>query len=412
MIIILGELFLHIARIARAKRPKMLLLENVPGLVHLQGGLVLRTVLRALSRCGYAVAYKVIDAVSLVPQYRKRIYIVGVRKDIIDFLTTVSSSMSSSSSTQHHSSHVFAFPNIPHLYRTTKEVLEPRSAIRSRHLLPAEKWAKATASSIYSSRKHWKLANLDRPAGTLVTSYRRGYLYNSQFVALSPMVDREKDQKNRSADARSNEEDKTADASSNPSPVAANGVGSGDGGDDERCITVSDRGCESAEAPVRYFTEREAARIMGFPEDFILPIPKDDNGSAQNIQQQQRQKQHDLKGTGAYGLLGNAVVPPLIACVGYALLDYVHQFDPARSHYHSFHNPHCDSEASADVTSGTGSCASLHMSSRCSGSSRNTPAVPRWLYRAMELVIEATPVDQREKLLDRTLDWESQDRDV
>lgn len=48
-----GTLFFEIARIARVKRPKYLLLENVPGLLSHDGGRTFATILGTLSELGY-----------------------------------------------------------------------------------------------------------------------------------------------------------------------------------------------------------------------------------------------------------------------------------------------------------------------------------------------------------------------
>ena len=50
-----GTLFFEIARIARVKRPKYLLLENVPGLLSHDGGRTFATILNALSELGYSL---------------------------------------------------------------------------------------------------------------------------------------------------------------------------------------------------------------------------------------------------------------------------------------------------------------------------------------------------------------------
>lgn len=67
-----GTLFFEIARIARVKRPKYLLLENVPGLLSHDGGRTFATILNALSELGYNVAWQVLNSANFgVPQARK-----------------------------------------------------------------------------------------------------------------------------------------------------------------------------------------------------------------------------------------------------------------------------------------------------------------------------------------------------
>ena len=73
-----GTLFFEIARIARVKRPKYLLLENVPGLLSHDGGRTFATILTTLSELGYDVAWQVLNSANFgVPQSRKRVFIIG-----------------------------------------------------------------------------------------------------------------------------------------------------------------------------------------------------------------------------------------------------------------------------------------------------------------------------------------------
>ena len=72
-----GTLFFEIARIARVKRPKYLLLENVPGLLSHDGGRTFATILSALEELGYHVTWQVLNSANFgVPQARKRVFIV------------------------------------------------------------------------------------------------------------------------------------------------------------------------------------------------------------------------------------------------------------------------------------------------------------------------------------------------
>lgn len=73
-----GTLFFDVARIIAAKRPKAFLLENVKNLVSHDGGNTFRVILQTLQEeLGYDVHWKVLDAKPWVPQHRERILIVG-----------------------------------------------------------------------------------------------------------------------------------------------------------------------------------------------------------------------------------------------------------------------------------------------------------------------------------------------
>ncbi|MDA1220206.1 MAG: DNA cytosine methyltransferase [Chloroflexi bacterium] len=64
-------------------RPKTLVLENVPGLVSFQNGLVVRSILSALSQMGYIFRVKILSAAHYgVPQERWRLIILGWHSDL------------------------------------------------------------------------------------------------------------------------------------------------------------------------------------------------------------------------------------------------------------------------------------------------------------------------------------------
>lgn len=73
-----GTLFFEICRILNAKRPPVVLLENVKHLVYHDHGKTLRVILDKLDELGYTTSWKVLNGVDFgVPQNRERIIIVG-----------------------------------------------------------------------------------------------------------------------------------------------------------------------------------------------------------------------------------------------------------------------------------------------------------------------------------------------
>ena len=73
-----GTLFHEICRLAEARHPKYLLLENVPGLLTHEGGQTFLAILTALEQLGYSLEWCVVNSANFgVPQDRKRVYIVG-----------------------------------------------------------------------------------------------------------------------------------------------------------------------------------------------------------------------------------------------------------------------------------------------------------------------------------------------
>lgn len=78
-----GTLFFDVARIIHARKPKAFFLENVPNLVGHDGGRTFKIILETLTEdLGYVVNFKVMDGSLYVPQKRRRIIIVGFRKDV------------------------------------------------------------------------------------------------------------------------------------------------------------------------------------------------------------------------------------------------------------------------------------------------------------------------------------------
>lgn len=76
-----GTLFFDVARIIAEKRPKAFLLENVKNLVSHDKGNTFKIILHTLrEELGYDVHYRVIDASHFVPQHRERILIAGFRE--------------------------------------------------------------------------------------------------------------------------------------------------------------------------------------------------------------------------------------------------------------------------------------------------------------------------------------------
>ncbi len=73
-----GTLFFEISRIAEAKRPQMLLLENVKGLLSSDRGQTFQTILQELGRIGYWAEWQVLNSKHHgVPQNRERVFIIG-----------------------------------------------------------------------------------------------------------------------------------------------------------------------------------------------------------------------------------------------------------------------------------------------------------------------------------------------
>ncbi|MEN9915036.1 MAG: hypothetical protein RL528_1800, partial [Bacteroidota bacterium] len=80
-----GTLFFDIARVAKIHQPKVILLENVKGLIGHESGKTFNIILDVLTKdLNYHIQYKVINTAKYanIPQNRERIYIVATKKKV------------------------------------------------------------------------------------------------------------------------------------------------------------------------------------------------------------------------------------------------------------------------------------------------------------------------------------------
>lgn len=77
-----GRLFFEIVRIAKHHKPRILLLENVPAILSERMAGCMRDIRDELDKIGYTLTLSLLNASYFgVPQCRKRVYFVGLRKD-------------------------------------------------------------------------------------------------------------------------------------------------------------------------------------------------------------------------------------------------------------------------------------------------------------------------------------------
>ncbi len=78
-----NDLYAQFVRILLAKRPRFFLIENVRGMLSLDGGRAFERILFALDEAGYQTNFKVLNAADFgVPQTRIRLFVAGVRKSV------------------------------------------------------------------------------------------------------------------------------------------------------------------------------------------------------------------------------------------------------------------------------------------------------------------------------------------
>lgn len=73
-----GTMFFEVARIIKVKRPKIILLENVKGLLNHNKGETFSVIIQTLDELGYEVQWMVLNSKFFgVPQNRERVFIIG-----------------------------------------------------------------------------------------------------------------------------------------------------------------------------------------------------------------------------------------------------------------------------------------------------------------------------------------------
>ena len=81
-----NRLFYGFVKFVNWFSPKAFVMENVKGLLSMQGGKVIETIIQEFSQagmCGYNVAYEILKASDYgVPQHRERVVLIGFRKDL------------------------------------------------------------------------------------------------------------------------------------------------------------------------------------------------------------------------------------------------------------------------------------------------------------------------------------------
>lgn len=111
-----GTLFFEIVRILQDKSPRAFLLENVKNILSHDKGKTFKIIEKTLTEeLGYYLYYQVIDASLLLPQHRKRIFLVGFQEPI-----------------------EFNFPQITPLNTKIKDILE--SEVDSKYTLSDHLW--------------------------------------------------------------------------------------------------------------------------------------------------------------------------------------------------------------------------------------------------------------------------------
>jgi len=78
-----NKLYLEMLRVIKEKRPKYFVAENVPGILNIGAGQVIKMIMGDFREAGYKAQYKVLNAADFgVPQKRLRVIFLGTREDV------------------------------------------------------------------------------------------------------------------------------------------------------------------------------------------------------------------------------------------------------------------------------------------------------------------------------------------
>lgn len=81
-----NRLYKSFVRIVKDLSPRVVLLENVPGMVSLFGGKIKDAIMEEFSSLGYQMQYKIMRASDYgVPQHRRRVVFVGIKKGTFEY---------------------------------------------------------------------------------------------------------------------------------------------------------------------------------------------------------------------------------------------------------------------------------------------------------------------------------------
>ncbi|MDR0601932.1 MAG: DNA (cytosine-5-)-methyltransferase [Treponema sp.] len=234
-----GTLFFDVARIIKEKKPKAFVLENVKNLKSHNKGNTFKVITSTLTReLGYTIDYKVIDGQSWVPQHRERIVIVGFREPTL-----------------------FSLENINY---------PPKGEIKLSHILHKKDGHEPFLD-------HDKDKYFNHKEKKVLDKYT---LTDHLWEYLQSYAEKHK--------------------------AAGNGFGFGLVKKDDIARTLSARYYKDGSEILVYqgkkknprrLTPRECARLMGYPDDFIIPVSD----------------------TRAYKQFGNSVVVPLFHTIAEAI---------------------------------------------------------------------------------------------
>ncbi|GET89218.1 modification methylase-like protein [Leishmania tarentolae] len=368
-----GRLFYEVVRVLAATRPTAFLLENVEHLIEVEGGAQLAVILARLRRPAstlfaptaedaaleYEVEHVVVDGGALTPQTRRRVYFFGFR--------TASALVPAGAAPLDDARCQFALPraddgeasaaaarviadalrrikaaSLDSPYRTVRDLLVAPSTVDLLHSTPrgcsvqdepasashGEKsgthssvhgdlqltptqWEAVRRSRTYRQNPLWRLCDLQGRARTLLGSYRTSYQLYSELVPFSSELTQHEViamlLQRTPLKPRSGTDDVHAGDSEDPA------------------------NSDVSPPPLRFFALRECARLQGIEDSFLLPHdttqlpPSCDGENPPDAAVISLAVLRQVPPGAVYKLIGNAVNPRVIACLGGAIACYLQE---------------------------------------------------------------------------------------
>lgn len=271
----------------RGRKPRMVILENVYGALTSHGGKDFDTIAQAIAGQGYVFGAMVIDAVHFVPQSRPRLFILGVNEDMV-------------------------IPDATHAW-IANPAWHPDAVIRAYNRLPR------------SIKEAWRWWNPPAPTACmqtledLIEVNPQDVAWHSQeettklLVSMSDINRRKVMAAQMSGGLKVGAVYKRTRDGIVRAEVRFDGISgclrTPTGGSSRQTIVV----VEGERVRTRLLSSREAARLMGLPESYRLPVRYND----------------------AYHLAGDGVAVPVVAHLARTLLEPLLAQQPAQLERHA-----------------------------------------------------------------------------
>ncbi|NNE40341.1 MAG: DNA cytosine methyltransferase [Marinicaulis sp.] len=240
-------LFFEFWRLAEALRgadraPKIIAIENVTGLLTSNGGADFQTIVSLLAQAGYATSATIIDARSFVPQSRPRLFIIGIDQDIAPTARDASSNSCSSVLAAHAA--------LPEGLKKDWFWLAPQASRQSNARL--QDILETDSVVWHSEQKTRDLLNMMAPA----QRERVNAIIRNNVNRIGAGFRRTRIKNGASVQRFEVRFDGVAGCLRTPA-----------GGSSRQIIVAIENGA----VRTRLLTPREAARLMGLRDDYILP---------------------------------------------------------------------------------------------------------------------------------------------